>query len=275
MPPKRKYQESTTIVYGAEVPWLQPLATSIEEPTSPTQDTLPSNPSAATPADDVIWESAKLAYLLYHKLDVDANLAHVLNYVGVNEDTPEHNKWAKKISLKQTQWKGAILNKSLLDHVKEVVRKWHIAHAYKSFKALEQEERERIWMQEYDKDPKRIITAIMKPVIGVVDMANVFNPELTEEEDRAKMSAVRVMLRNKYLFGCEVTYKHRILENRVDACSREWVAYPDLEAFAHTIVPIANVPIRLQLPPVQSNSATKKQKVEAEPQPAEASDVIV
>jgi hypothetical protein len=54
---------------------------------------------------------------------------------------------------------------------------------------------------------------MFKPVIGVLDMANVFNEEL-EEEDRVRMSAVRIMLRNKYLFGCEITYTQRILVNK-------------------------------------------------------------
>jgi hypothetical protein len=51
---------------------------------------------------------------------------------------------------------------------------------------------------------------MFKPVIGVLDIENVFREELESDEDRARMRAVRVMLRDKYLLGCEITYTHRI-----------------------------------------------------------------
>jgi hypothetical protein len=55
---------------------------------------------------------------------------------------------------------------------------------------------------------------MFKPVIGVLDIENVFRDELESDEDRARMRAVRVMLRDKYLLGCEITYTHRILVNK-------------------------------------------------------------
>ncbi|KAF2644797.1 hypothetical protein P280DRAFT_546219 [Massarina eburnea CBS 473.64] len=246
MSPKRKYEEPTAIVYGANVPWLQPLVEAID----PTSD------------DKVVWESAKVAYLLHHALDAEGNLSDALQSIGAGPETPKHKTWVKKISAKQTQWRQAILHKFLFDHVKEVIRKWHVANAWKTFGALPPEERDKIWMAEYDADPEGTIVSMMKPVIGILDTSNVFKLDLADNEDRTKMRAIRNMLRSKYRFGCEITFKHRILKDRKDLSSKEWASYATHENPSNTIVPIADLPIKskaLPVDPIQMPQ-TKKQK---------------
>jgi hypothetical protein len=138
----------------------------------------------------------------------------VLQALGLERGMEKYHDIDKQLNLKQSQWKGAILNKFLLPHVQELVRQWHVAHAWCSFKTLDEDQRRQIWLDAYDADPKRMATAMFKPVIGVLDTANVFKADLEEDEERARMGAVRIMLREKYLFGCKITYTHRILSNK-------------------------------------------------------------
>jgi hypothetical protein len=216
MPPKRKReQEPGEIIYGNAVPWLLPLINKSFN-LAPTEDLDPNprDPSLTAFTDDeVIWQAAKVIYLLDHTIEANGNLSDTLQAVGIEPDTSNHKAWVRKISLKQTQWKAAVLNKFMFDHVKETERKWLVANVYRTFGSLSTEDREKIWMDAYDTDPKRIITSMWKPVIGVLDIANIFNPDCGDE-DRIRMNTIRTMFRDKYLYGCQITYKNRIEVDR-------------------------------------------------------------
>ncbi|KAF1953586.1 hypothetical protein CC80DRAFT_551231 [Byssothecium circinans] len=267
MPPKHKLmdEEPTAIVYGDAIPWLQSSIKKAIDLSSANDEDFGLGPRdsslSAFTDDEVVFEAAKVAYLLDHKLDAKGNLADTLRSIRAGPETPNHKAWAKKISTKQTQWKAAILHKFLVEHVKEVIRKWQVRNAWKTFSKLPDSEREKVWMAEYNEDPKGTIVAMMKPVIGVLDTANTFNTELGDAEDQTRMSAIRVMLRNKYLFGCEITYRNRVMVDRVNDCSREWAAYAQRDTFTNTSVHIADMPINSKSLPIMPTSQTKKQKL--------------
>lgn len=209
MPPKRKHKEPAgAIVYGAEIPWLQPLPSNSEDPANEGPTPNSSIPTSLTPPDEVIREAAKLSYLFYHRLDPSDFLLRALSHIGIQPHTPTYDTKIKQTSKNYTKWKAAILGKFLRKHVDEVIHKWRTSNARKSFEALGVDARGQIWMAEYDKDPEGMVAAMWKPVIDALDLANVFNTEVTDERDRERMKGVRVMLRNKYLFGCEITFKY-------------------------------------------------------------------
>jgi len=217
---KRERDEDGTITYGSSVPWLQPI---VHKSSNRTSGFTHDNSIDRDPAldgftnADVITEASKVDYLLHHHL---SNKSEILRSIGLVPGMDEHQFFDKQLSLKQSQWKGAVLNKFLLPHVQELIRKWHVANAWRSFKTLDEEERQGIWLHAYDADPKRMAISMFKPVIGGMDTFNSFNRDLELDGDRANMRAVRIMLRNKYLFGCEITYTHRIAaEKKVRASS--------------------------------------------------------
>lgn len=229
MASKRKLEVPSAIVYGSSVPWLHPL---LHEATNAAvcEDDIEGfsrDPTlAAFDDDDIVWETAKVAYLLYHNLSPETTLYETLRAIGVARDTDEHKAWVKKLAQKQTAWRNTILHKNLHAHVEEVKRKWLVANAWKTFAALPDEERETIWRDAYDADPKGIAISILRPIIGVLQIPNVFQRDQDDEEDQFKMRMVRDMLREKILFGCETVYKYRIMTNKkVRSLSPSIVAY--------------------------------------------------
>jgi hypothetical protein len=114
MPPKRKREEPAgAIVYGADIPWLQPLPSDSEDPAdeAPTHDS--SIQTSLSSPDEVVQEAAKLSYLFYHRLDSDDFLPRALSYVGVQPNTISYDIKLKEISKMYTKWKAAILGKFL------------------------------------------------------------------------------------------------------------------------------------------------------------------
>jgi hypothetical protein len=209
MAPKRKHEEPAVITYGSDAPWLRTI---FDPPEYQRTEALDSNKSGRDPAlpafanHEVIVEMSKLLYLLYHQIKFK-NVT--LRHFGLELGSNEHVALTKQLNLKQSQWKGAILNKFFLPHVQELQRRWLVANAWRSFTSLPAEERQQIWLNAYDEDPILMTISMFKPVVDVLDIFNTFNLNVAEE-DMGKMRAVRIMLRNKYLFGCETTYEHRI-----------------------------------------------------------------
>jgi hypothetical protein len=215
MTSKREREEPVSITYGSIVPGLQSL---IHKSTHRTHsgeivDAADQDPVLDGCINDEatleasIWEVARVDYLLHHHL---VNRSEILDSFGLLPGMKKHQHLDKQLSLKQSQWKGAILNRFFLPHVQELVRKFCVANPWRSFGSLPGNERWQMWLNAYDADPKRMATSMFKPVIGVLDTSNAFSRNLEEEEDRTRMRAVRIMMRNKYLFGCEITYAHRI-----------------------------------------------------------------
>jgi hypothetical protein len=161
MPPKRKHHEPTAITYGAAIPWLQTLlnpSSNIETWLDASTGSLIRHPSLPDSPDlSIATEAAKVDYLLHHQLSKKASLLQAL---GLERGMEKFHDVDKHLNLKQSQWKGAILNKFLLSHVQELVRQWHVAHAWCSFKMLGEEERRQIWLEAYDAEPKRVVRIV-------------------------------------------------------------------------------------------------------------------
>jgi hypothetical protein len=207
---KRKHEDPAMITYVAEIPWFRCLVTlsSLDRSEDLNPDESVRDPALAVFTNNkIVEEVSKLLYLVHHQVKDSSKL---LQYLGLDSISHEDVALTKQLNLRQSQWKSAILNKFLLPHVKELERRWHVANAWRSFTTISTEERKRIWLDAYDEDPKGITTSMFKPVIGILDTDSIFNGGLDCVEDRAKMRRVRIMLRNKYLFGCEITYEHRV-----------------------------------------------------------------
>ncbi|KAF2678355.1 hypothetical protein K458DRAFT_435812 [Lentithecium fluviatile CBS 122367] len=261
MGPKRKRDEPETITYGSEVPWLQSLV-HMKDPRRFEDfygDKIGRDPAlAAFTNEEVLAEASKALYLLHHHLD---NGGEILRHLGFDSRTNEDAALVKQLGARRSQWQGVILNKFFLLHVKELVRKWHVANAWREFSSLSAEERQQVWMVAYDEDPKRMATSMFKPVIGILDIFNTFNHDLDLEVDKTRMKAVRIMLRNKYMYGCEITWENRVRSEKKDTCFNAWVAYAGIPDFASTLVAVADMPITSKLLSVQLGSESKKSKV--------------
>jgi hypothetical protein len=215
MPPKRKRAEeqedkNRTSIYASEVGWLTCLT----------------DPSKSIEANDevvdgeantmLITEACKLTYILYHDIQAHDYFLGILQSLN-KSGTANNAKLARVAKTTQSTWKAHIVNKFLLPHVKEIVRKWRVARPYAGFESVPVGERVKLWLQAYDADPKGTVAAMWKPVIGVVDLASIFRTDLPAK-DNAKMIAVRQMLRHKYYFGCECTYKHSVADDKKVSC---------------------------------------------------------
>ncbi|CAI6340162.1 unnamed protein product [Periconia digitata] len=279
MPPKRNYQESSSIIYGSTVPWLNASNTQSSTSSTANEPSIPSTEASSTPIDqDVVMEAAKISYILFHRIELDGVVSHALDYIGVDRSSPSYTQWKKKLTTRQSSWHQATLNGTILSHVQKVAHSYHSANAYKKLQFLPQETRDNIWLNEYDKDPRGTISKIYQPIIGVLDLGSIFNTNLEDEEDRAKMAAMRVMLRNKYLYACQSTFELRGVEDKVTKtakeakaaqaaavggpakCKRAWEDYDQIDDYAETIVPLENVPICFQLPLAQRVPDPKKAK---------------
>lgn len=205
MPQKRKRTEtaaaSAAPIYASEVEWLRGL---VHRDTSYYD---------AINADDtntkLIVEACKLTYILHHDIEAHDCLSLLLQSLNKGDGCDSANDVMKEARLKQSSWKGHILNKFFLPHVKELKRRWEIAHPYASFASLSDKEHTRTWMEPYDSDPESIASKMLKPVIMVLDLNNIF-AVVPMTEDAKKMHAVRIMLRQKYWYGCYCTYKHSV-----------------------------------------------------------------
>lgn len=213
MPPKRKHTEpedrddaNQTITYACEVDWLACL-------TDPSSDVEGGEEVANEKTNPFhIIEACKLTYILYHDIQEQSGLDKILQ--SLNKSGTENDvDLTRAAKSKQSAWKGHVVNKFLLPHVKEIVRIWCVARPYASFKTLSLDERVKLWSEAYDSDPKDIVNEMWKPLIGVLDLKSIFRTNLLAE-DSAKMKAVQHMLRQKYLFGCESTYRHSVAETK-------------------------------------------------------------
>ena len=202
MPPKRKNDESfeedpRNVTYADEVEFLQCLIHEIHASYSDIRE--------SEAEIQLIIKACKLVYILYHDIEahdcLDSLLKPLLRSVSIGIK--------REAKLKQSGWKGQILNKFFLPHVKEMKRKWEIAHPYAGFASLPSNERVSLWMEAYDTDPKSMATKMFKPVIMAIDLDSVFRRDLIGE-DKRRMSAIRAMLRRKYWFGCDITYRHSV-----------------------------------------------------------------
>lgn len=213
MPPKRKHVENADYegaqsdpIFASEVDWLDCL-------THPSKALIPDGEAAEEKTNTKrIMEACRLTYILYHDVQEHECLTAILKHLNKSstEDDRERVRVAKHA---QAIWKSYVVNKFLLPHVKEVVRKWSVAHQYASFKKLPKSERHKLWVEAYDLAPEKTVIAMWKPLINVLDVANIFRMDLPTEAD-AKMRAVRHMLKEKYLFGCECTFEHTVVTDQ-------------------------------------------------------------
>jgi hypothetical protein len=211
MPPKRKHteeyeDESRKITYASEVRWLTCL-------THPSKSIEVNDDVADGEANTaLIMEVCKLTYILHHNIQTHNCLHGILQFLN-RSGTENNTKLTRVVKTAQSTWKTHIMNKFLLPHVKEIVRKWRVARPYAGFESVPVGERVKLWLEAYDANPKGTAIAMWKPVIGVVDLANIFRTDLSPI-DNAKVKAMRKMLRHKYYFGCECTYKYSVAEDK-------------------------------------------------------------
>ncbi|KAL5412117.1 hypothetical protein PMIN06_009623 [Paraphaeosphaeria minitans] len=264
MSPKRKraepeeYQDDDrTPTYASELLWLNCL-------TDPSRDFLTSDGIAEKETNTALITAAcKLTYILYHNVQAQEFLARILRLLNKSgtEGDAELTRVAKS---SQSAWKAHVVNKFLLRHVKETVRKWCVARPYKSFGSLPANDRIRIWLEAYDADPKGTVVAMWKPVIGVLDLDLIFRTDLPAEDD-AKMRAVRWMLRHKYFFGCECTYKYSVADTKKIQkwkTLEDWASYAMYSDFASHVVPFTDLPISpTTLAITSSERSAKKTKI--------------
>lgn len=213
MPPTRKRaepdkneNENQIPTYSSEVAWLACL-------TDPSKD-FDANEEIANGEinNALITEACKLSYILYHNIQAQDCLPKILQSLNKSgtEDETELTRVAKS---KQSAWKAHVLNKFLLPHVKEIVRKWCVARPYASFGSLPASDRNKLWLEAYDASPKGTVISMWKPVIGVLDLGLIFRTDLPDEHN-TNMAAVRQMLQQKYCFGCECTYKYSVADTK-------------------------------------------------------------
>ena len=213
MTQKRKRIETSAVsaapIYAIEVEWLRGL-TIMDKSSHDTVNTI-------ADAARLILEACKLTYMLYHDIEAHDCLGLLLESLYKDAKSSSINELIRQAKQQQSSWKGYTLNKFLLPHVREMKRKWEIAHPYAGFASLSDEERTRTWMESYDADPESVISQMLKPIIMVLDLEKVFGGGLVSE-DATKMRAVREMLRKKYWFGCHYTYEYSVaVERKVSA----------------------------------------------------------
>lgn len=210
MPPKRKRAETTNedhsnLVYAGEVAWLRCLTHGFEQQES-------CNDAEGDTNTKIFTDACKLAYILYHDIEAHGCLALLLQSLNKTTNASK-GRITRAIKIKQSSWKRHILHKFFLPHVKELQRKWEIAHPYARFSSLPHQDRIQLWMDVYDANPKGTVTAMLKPVVETLDINSVFRLGLTGD-DHSKMKAMRFELRQKYWFGCDCTYKHSIIAGK-------------------------------------------------------------
>lgn len=213
---KRKKEESfeeglTRVTYASESEWLKCLFHKTSASYAGTKE--------SEEGSRLIIEGCKLVYILYHDIEAYDSLESLIQSLHRSAERNSKISLMREAKVKQSGWKGQILNKFFLPHVKELKRKWEVAHPYAAFVSLPEKERVRLWMEAYDAEPKSMIAKMFKPVIMALDLNSVFRLDLIGE-DKRKMDAVRAMLRQKYWFGCHFTYKHNVaVEKKVSFSS--------------------------------------------------------
>ncbi|KAJ4349734.1 uncharacterized protein N0V89_008352 [Didymosphaeria variabile] len=222
-------------IYASEVPWLSFVANSSK------CDVACGEMSDGETKAELIKQACKLIYILYHNIQEQALLSSILQFLNKSE-TETNADLTRAAKSAQSAWKAHIVNKFLLPHVKEIIRKWRVARPYAGFQSLPASDRAKVWFEAYDADPKGTVVAMWKPVIKVLDLESTFRTDLIAE-DNAKMKAVRQMLRHKYYFGCECAYKYSVADEKKSKILEDWAAYVKFGDFASRIVPFANLPI--------------------------------
>lgn len=240
MPPKRKDveskdkdQERQKPIYVSEVSWFK-----VHTHAATTQISDDEATDGGNNAGALIHLACKLTYIQYHDIQDRDSLSSLLETFG-DGDAVTEAELTRTLKHAQSTWKSHIVNKFLLPHVKEIVRKWSVAHPYADFAALSPPERTRLWLEAYDADPKGTVTAMWKPIIKVLDLTSILRTDLSEG-DNAKMKAMRKMLRKKYYFGCECTYKNSVggKPQKVSAiCPRRHY----LDSVSHTATELLNL----------------------------------
>ncbi|KAL1610428.1 hypothetical protein SLS60_002095 [Paraconiothyrium brasiliense] len=251
--------------YASEVPWLNFLAGS-------SRSNVPCSelPGGETNAN-LIKEACKLVYILYHNIEEKDLLCTILQILNKSK-TETNTELMRLAKSAQSAWKAHIVNKFLIPHVKEIIRKWRVARPYAGFESLPVSERVKLWLEAYDSDPKGTVAAMWKPVIKVLNLESIFSTNLPADDD-AKMRATRQMLRHKYFFGCECTYKYSIADEKKSRTLEEWAAYVKFAEFAATIVPFTSLPIASKIlaldpadPPLKKtkqHGALSKEEIES------------
>ncbi|KAF2444736.1 hypothetical protein P171DRAFT_484828 [Karstenula rhodostoma CBS 690.94] len=264
MPPKRKRvepkeheDEHRTPTYASEVEWLACL-------TDPSREVVVNEEVADGKTNTaLITEACKLTYILYHNIQAQDCLPAILQSLN-KSGTEDDAELTRVVKSTQSAWKAHVVNKFLLPHVKEIVRKWCVAHPYANFGSLPMSERVKMWFEAYDADPKGIVTLMWKPLIKVLDLASIFRTDLPSE-DNAKAKAVRQMLRQKYFFGCECTYKYSVADQKKASSGKtleDWALYAEFGDYASSIVPFADLLVSPKLLALASSeSPAKKTKV--------------
>ncbi|KAF1978457.1 hypothetical protein BU23DRAFT_595635 [Bimuria novae-zelandiae CBS 107.79] len=240
MPPKRKRtgieeEERTSLTYAGEIQWLRWL-------THKSEEQVPYVDIEEDGANQKLLTAAcKLVYILYHDIETHDCLNSLLRSLN-NGASALNSGSVKAAKVQQSGWKGQIINKFFIPHVKELKRKWEVAHPYASFASLPEPDRIKQWMDAYDADPVAMVAVMLKPIVKVLDLKSIFRTDLVGE-DRSRMRAIQAMLRQKYWFGCACSYKYSVEAMKKGKTLEDWAKYAKIEHTARSIVPMETLPV--------------------------------
>ncbi|KAF2653788.1 hypothetical protein K491DRAFT_680247 [Lophiostoma macrostomum CBS 122681] len=161
---------------------------------------------------------AKIMYLLENELN-DSRLLTIFSYSqnwGSNIQ-----KFKEDMTQAQASWKHQTFNRFIIPLVMSIIVD---CGGPSQIRKLSEDERQKKWLDVYDKDPEKMVCGMFESVLSVLDSTHVFDRNIQKDlnpEDQRKMKATRTMFRTKYTFACELAYKYRIVK-QLDSWEARW-----------------------------------------------------
>jgi hypothetical protein len=231
--------QPTNILYASDAGWV----------VGPLGETAPDT-SKTRMWDCVSWVS-KVTYLLYHRITPD-DVERILAAYGIDKTSPHFDLAASCLSGHQTRYQREVLTDYVYLVVGIIIATWTELEENRNreLHRLATAERESVWRRHFDADPERVVTDMWGTVAEVLSLVTIYD-DTTDyaEDDKAKLAAVRKMLRSKFVFACEETYKHRYLPDPTTPlrkseaqCFSNLSGYSDMPEPRQTIVPYEHLP---------------------------------
>ncbi|KAL1796206.1 hypothetical protein ACET3X_004746 [Alternaria dauci] len=174
----------------------------------------------------------------------------------------------KKLRANQTKWQGEIMKDFFYPRVAIIIGEWEAKaeNKDKKFGDFTPAELKVLWERDFDEAPEVMATKMWGSIGKMVAWDQIFDLELGDAETRARLKATRGMMRAKYVFACEQTFKWRYsdpatmvdVEEGGSHKTREERCYAAWRSFCHKLADVmvdyANLPVA-KTPP---NSRSKE-----------------
>jgi hypothetical protein len=155
--------------------------------------------------------AARIVYVMKHEFTND-DIHALLKGCGISDQKSSDYLWeVNKMKANQTKWQGEVMKDFFYPRVAIVIGEWETKaeNKNKKFGDLTPAELQAIWEEDFDEAPEVMATKMWESVGKMVAWDQILDIELGNAEQKAKLMATRKMMRAKYVFACEQTFKWR------------------------------------------------------------------